>query len=113
MVLCGGVPWRAYHATKWLRVVEIFSLAQDALRRISCPMPAMVTAHRMLPGVAPTGKRVSVPFVVVVDFEGTKVSALKLQTCVQDGHMECWASLYKMLGPVLCGLLAHLASTHV
>lgn len=27
----------------------------------------------MLPGLAPTGKFVSVPFIVVVDFEGDKV----------------------------------------
>ncbi|KIZ05112.1 carboxymethylene butenolidase [Monoraphidium neglectum] len=32
----------------------------------------------MLPGVAPTGKRVSVPFVVVVDFEGTKLKAERI-----------------------------------
>lgn len=39
----------------------------------------------MLPGLAPTGKRVSVPFIVVVDFEGEKLKAERIywdQACV-------------------------------
>ena len=32
----------------------------------------------MLPGLAPTGKHVSVPFIVVVDFEGDKLSAERI-----------------------------------
>lgn len=32
----------------------------------------------MLPGVAPTGRHVRVPFVVVVEFEGDKLSAERL-----------------------------------
>ncbi|KAI8464343.1 MAG: hypothetical protein J3K34DRAFT_440869 [Monoraphidium minutum] len=32
----------------------------------------------MLPGLAPTGRRVSVPFIVVVDFEGDKLKAERI-----------------------------------
>lgn len=46
------------------RVVDelIISFTHD------CPMPAL------LPGVAPTGRKVAIPFVVVVGFEGGKVA---------------------------------------
>ena len=47
----------------------------------------------MLPGVAPTHRKVSIPLVVVVNFEGDKVCPCSYQHICN--HVQSWSALQR------------------